>query len=221
MTARPRPSHPAAHGARRRGRPRRPSRRSRKRSWTDELVVASLGEIVHARSGDKGGDANLGVWVRDSQAWEWLRSTLTVDELRRLLPETRELAIERYELPNLGAINFLIRGLLGTGATSSLRLDAQAKALGEWLRARSIKVPTISCRSEGTDERTRREHHRRRPQGHPRAGPQLRLRVLAAEGQARRIPVGVRQGVRPGRMARRAHPRGSTAGWGSASRSAA
>jgi hypothetical protein len=112
-------------------------------SWTDEgeLVVASLGEIVHARSGDKGGDANLGVWVRNFQAWEWLRATLTVDELRRLLPETRELAIERYELPNLGAVNFLIRGLLGTGATSSLRLDAQAKALGEWLRARSIKVP--------------------------------------------------------------------------------
>jgi hypothetical protein len=110
-------------------------------SWTDELVVAALGEIVHARSGDKGGDANLGVWVRDFEAWEWLKSTLTVDELRRLLPETRELAIERYELPNLGAVNFLIRGLLGTGATSSLRLDAQAKALGEWLRARSTKVP--------------------------------------------------------------------------------
>jgi hypothetical protein len=108
---------------------------------TDELVVAALGEIVHARSGDKGGDANLGVWVRDFQAWEWLRSALTVEELRRLLPETRELVIERYELPNLGAINFLIRGLLGTGATSSLRLDAQAKALGEWLRARSTKVP--------------------------------------------------------------------------------
>ena len=110
-------------------------------SWTDELVVTSLGEIVHARSGDKGGDANLGVWVRDFQAWEWLKSTLTVDELRRLLPETRELAIERYELPNLGAINFVIRGLLGTGATSTLRLDSQAKALGEWLRARSTKVP--------------------------------------------------------------------------------
>ena len=109
--------------------------------WTDELVVASLGEIVHARSGDKGGDANLGVWVRDREAWEWLRSTLTVDELRRLLPETRDLAISRYELPNLGAVNFLIRGLLGTGATSTLRLDAQAKALGEWLRSRSTKVP--------------------------------------------------------------------------------
>jgi len=110
-------------------------------TWSDELVVTSLGEIVHARSGDKGGDANVGVWVRDAQAWEWLRSTLTVDELRHLLPEARALPIERYELPNLGAVNFVIRGLLGTGATSSLRLDAQAKALGEWLRSRSIKVP--------------------------------------------------------------------------------
>jgi hypothetical protein len=109
--------------------------------WTDELVVASLGEIVHARSGDKGGDANLGVWVRDRDAWDWLKSTLTIDELHRLLPETRELAISRYELPNLGAVNFVLRGLLGTGATSTLRLDSQAKALGEWLRARSTKVP--------------------------------------------------------------------------------
>jgi Acyclic terpene utilisation family protein AtuA len=115
--------------------------------WTDELVDASLGEIVHARSGDKGGDANIGVWVRDPEAWDWLRSALTIDELRRLLPETRELAISRYELTNLGALNFVIRGLLGAGATSTLRLDAQAKALGEWLRARSIKVPRSLVRT--------------------------------------------------------------------------
>ena len=79
--------------------------------WTaDELVVASLGEIVHARSGDKGGDANLGVWVRDREAWDWLQATLTVEELRRLLPETSELAITalrtaqpgRGELPHPG-----------------------------------------------------------------------------------------------------------------------
>ena len=144
-TAPPRPSHPATHTA--------PSGEvgaagravvgavGASAVDADELVVASLGEIVHARSGDKGGDANLGVWVRDRQAWDWLRSTLTVDELRRLLPETRDLAISRYELPNLGAVNFVLRGLLGTGATSTLRLDAQAKALGEWLRSRSTKVP--------------------------------------------------------------------------------
>ncbi|MHA5055025.1 acyclic terpene utilization AtuA family protein [Streptomyces sp. SD15] len=113
----------------------------------DELVVAPLGEIVHARSGDKGGDANLGVWVRDREAWDWLRSTLTIDELRRLLPETRGLEISRHELPHLGAVNFLVRGLLGTGATSTLRLDSQAKALGEWLRSRSIKVPRSLVRS--------------------------------------------------------------------------
>jgi Acyclic terpene utilisation family protein AtuA len=109
--------------------------------WTDELVELPLGEIVHARSGDKGGDANLGVWVRHPDAWPWLRSTLTVEELRRLLPEARELPVLRYELANLGALNFVIRGLLDDGATSTLRLDAQAKALGEWLRSRAAKVP--------------------------------------------------------------------------------
>jgi hypothetical protein len=108
---------------------------------TGELILAPLGEVVHARSGDKGGDANVGVWVREREGWDWLRSALTVDELRRLLPETRDLEIARYEFPNLGAVNFVIRGLLGTGATSTLRLDAQAKALGEWLRSRSTKVP--------------------------------------------------------------------------------
>jgi hypothetical protein len=132
-----------SHGAEREVGPQaEPVGQSQLPPWTaDELVVASLGDIVHARSGDKGGDANLGVWVRDRQAWEWLKSTLTVDELRRLLPEARDLAISRYELPNLGAINFVLRGLLGSGATSTLRLDAQAKALGEWLRARSTKAP--------------------------------------------------------------------------------
>ena len=117
---------------------KRPSSSTR---CTDELVEVSLGEIVHARSGDKGGDANLGVWVRNPDAWKWLESTLTVDELRRLLPETRDLPITRHELPNLGAVNFVIRGLLGSGATSTLRLDAQAKALSEWLRARTTNVP--------------------------------------------------------------------------------
>ena len=72
---------------------------------------------------------------------ERLPQRLTVEELRRLLPETRELSISRYELPNLGAVNFVLQGLLGTGATSTLRLDAQAKALGEWLRSRSASVP--------------------------------------------------------------------------------
>ena len=107
----------------------------------DELVLASLGDVVHARSGDKGGDANLGVWVRDRQHGTGSSRRSPSTNCRLLLPETRELPIVRYELPKLGAVNFLILGLLGTGATSSLRLDAQAKAVGEWLCARSTKVP--------------------------------------------------------------------------------
>ena len=110
--------------------------------WTaDELVVAALGEIAHARSGDKGGDANLGVWVRKPCSMGVAHVDPHRRRIRRLLPETRDLAISRYELPNLGAVNFVFRGLLGTGATSTLRLDSQAKALGEWLRARNTKVP--------------------------------------------------------------------------------
>jgi hypothetical protein len=138
------------HGADRAGTPpaKRPAAPSPRDGWTGELVPATLGEVVHARSGDKGGDANLGVWVRDREGWEWLRSTLTVNELRRLLPETRDLEITRYELANLGAVNFVIRGLLGTGATSTLRLDAQAKALGEWLRSRSARVPRSLVKTE-------------------------------------------------------------------------
>jgi hypothetical protein len=100
-----------------------------------------LGSIVGARSGDKGGNANLGVWARDDKAWTWLARTLTIDELRRLLPETADYTIHRYVLANLRALNFVIEGLLGEGVASSTRFDPQAKALGEWLRSRTIDLP--------------------------------------------------------------------------------
>ncbi len=102
---------------------------------------APLGTVVGARSGDKGGDANLGVWARGDDAYGWLAATLTVDTLRGLLPETSELEIERYELPNLRALNFVVRGLLGAGVAASTRFDPQAKALGEWLRSRHLDIP--------------------------------------------------------------------------------
>ncbi|WP_327151069.1 acyclic terpene utilization AtuA family protein [Nocardia sp. NBC_01329] len=107
----------------------------------DNLVEVRLGALAHARSGDKGGDANIGVWARDSQVWPWLRDRLTVPHLRRLLPEADDLSIDRVELPNLMAVNFVIRGLLGGGAISSLRLDSQAKGLGEYLRACRVEAP--------------------------------------------------------------------------------
>ncbi|NBE81210.1 acyclic terpene utilization AtuA family protein [Micromonospora rubida] len=101
----------------------------------------ALGELVGARSGDKGGDANLGVWARTDVTWAWLRGWLTVERLAELLPETAALTVERYELPNLRAVNFVLRGLLGQGVAASTRFDPQAKALGELLRSRVVDLP--------------------------------------------------------------------------------
>ncbi|WP_067571372.1 acyclic terpene utilization AtuA family protein [Nocardia acidivorans] len=100
-----------------------------------------LGTIALARSGDKGGNANIGVWVRTDEQWRWLVHALTVDELRLLLPETAKLPITRHVLPNLRAINFIVEGLLGEGVAYQARFDPQAKGLGEWLRARHIEIP--------------------------------------------------------------------------------
>jgi hypothetical protein len=102
---------------------------------------APLGTVVGARSGDKGGDANLGVWARSEEAWRWLATTLTAEEFQRLLPETASLPVRRYVLPNLRALNFVVTGLLGEGVAAQARFDPQAKALGEWLRARYLEVP--------------------------------------------------------------------------------
>ncbi len=100
-----------------------------------------LGTIAGARSGDKGGNANVGVWVRTDRQWQWLAHALTVDKLRELLPETAELAVTRHLLPNLRAVNFVIEGILGQGVAYQARFDPQAKGLGEWLRARQLDIP--------------------------------------------------------------------------------
>ncbi|MBY8863651.1 DUF1446 domain-containing protein [Nocardia sp. CA2R105] len=100
-----------------------------------------LGSIALARSGDKGGNANIGVWVRTDEQFAWLTQTLTVDTLRELLPETSKLAVTRHVLPNLRAVNFIVEGLLGEGVAYQARFDPQAKGLGEWLRARHIDIP--------------------------------------------------------------------------------
>ncbi|KIU18834.1 acyclic terpene utilization AtuA family protein [Mycolicibacterium llatzerense] len=102
---------------------------------------APLGTIAGARSGDKGGSANVGVWVRTDDQWRWLANTLTVDKLRELLPETADLAVTRHLLPNMRAINFVIEGILGEGVAYQARFDPQAKGLGEWLRTRHLDIP--------------------------------------------------------------------------------
>ncbi|BDE00814.1 exopolyphosphatase [Mycolicibacterium fortuitum subsp. fortuitum] len=102
---------------------------------------APLGTIAGARSGDKGGSANVGVWVRTDEQWRWLAHTLTVDKLRELLPETADLPVTRHLLPNLRAVNFVIEGILGQGVAYQARFDPQAKGLGEWLRSRHLDIP--------------------------------------------------------------------------------
>ena len=139
---------------------------------------APLGRVIGTRSGDKGGNANLGVFVRSDEAWAWVRDFLTVDELRRLLPETAELPIDRYLLPAIRSMNFLIHGLLQEGVAASTRQDGQAKSLGEWLRARHVEVPDALLAAhlvgvgqrpmglvpadKGTDDGTSHHHPERR-----------------------------------------------------------
>lgn len=106
-----------------------------------DVVFAPIGRVAGARSGDKGGDANLGVWARSDVAYAWLDAFLTIDRVRELLPETAELKIERYRLPNLRAVNFVVNGFLGEGVASSTKLDPQAKSLGEYLRAKVVPIP--------------------------------------------------------------------------------
>ncbi|GAA5170761.1 DUF1446 domain-containing protein [Pseudonocardia eucalypti] len=100
-----------------------------------------LGRVCAARSGDKGGNANVGLWTRTPAEFAWLRAHLTEAKFRELLPEADGLAVHRYELPNLNALNFVVVGLLGEGVASSTRPDPQAKGLGEYLRARTTDIP--------------------------------------------------------------------------------
>ncbi|MEU7486728.1 acyclic terpene utilization AtuA family protein [Streptomyces sp. NPDC042319] len=104
---------------------------------------APLGLVAGARSGDKGGAANVGVWARTEEAWAWLAHELTTERLSELLPEAAGLPVERHVLPNLRALNFVIDGLLGAGVASQARFDPQAKAVGEWLRARHLDIPEV------------------------------------------------------------------------------
>ncbi len=104
-----------------------------------------LGTFVHARSGDKGGDANVGLWVRAgerrAERARWLADYVSVERVRRLVPEAEALDIEVFALPNLGGVNIVIHGLLGDGVAASTRFDPQAKGLGEWVRSRLVDVP--------------------------------------------------------------------------------
>jgi hypothetical protein len=108
----------------------------------------ALGTFVGARSGDKGGDANIGLWVRrsghddlDAARYHWLRAFVTPERVHDLLPESAGRAVEVHPLPRLCAVNVVVHGLLGRGVADSTSLDPQAKGLGEHVRARVVDIP--------------------------------------------------------------------------------
>ena len=113
---------------------------------TEEIEIKDeksifFGDIYGTRSGDKGGCANLGVWAKNSKSFAFLIKYLSVDKLKELLPDLKDFDIDRYELANINSINFYIHDILQDGVSSNNKKDGQAKSLGEYLRAKKIKVP--------------------------------------------------------------------------------
>jgi hypothetical protein len=112
------------------------------RTPPEEAVTVPLWVLVGGRSGDKGGAANVGLWADQEDVARWLWEAFDVALFKELLPEVRPFEVERYPLPNLRAVNFVVHGILGWGVASNLRLDTQAKGLAELLRARTVAVPS-------------------------------------------------------------------------------
>ena len=105
------------------------------------MVARPFGRVFATRSGDKGGNANLGVWAKTPEAFAFLNAFLSIGKLKELLSDLQAYEIERYEFPNLLAINFYVKGFLGDGVAASLKSDPQAKTLGEYLRAKMVEMP--------------------------------------------------------------------------------
>lgn len=99
-----------------------------------------LGSRTYARAGDKGGNSNVGVWAIDAADWDWLRATLSTERVKQLLPEFAG-QIVRHEFPHLHAVHLVLRGLLGSGGSSNLRVDQIGKSVGEYLRAKHVPGP--------------------------------------------------------------------------------
>ena len=117
----------------------------------DELENIPLGRIIGARSGDKGGCANLGIWTKTNETYSFIYHYLTVEQLRKLLPDLNDYEIERYDFPNIKSLNFYIKGILEDGASSNTKVDALAKSLGEYLRAKYVNVPKQLLNGDNDD----------------------------------------------------------------------
>ena len=108
---------------------------------SDKKINRPLGDLFGARSGDKGGCANVGVWAKNEKAFSFLNDYLSVKKIKELLPDLQEFEIDRYELPNILSLNFYVHGILEDGVSSNTRKDGQAKSLGEYLRAKYVDIP--------------------------------------------------------------------------------
>jgi hypothetical protein len=125
-------------------------------SGLGEEVTVPLWVLVGGRSGDKGGDANVGLWADEDAVAGWLQDAFDVELFTSLLPEAAPFEVSRYSLPNLRAVNFVVHGILGWGVASNLRLDTQAKGLAELLRSRDVRVPGSLVREGRPAERLAR-----------------------------------------------------------------
>jgi hypothetical protein len=133
------PPHPRAAPAV--GQPEHPQPQSLEPVPGRAVQRAPLGRVAFARSGDKGGNSNIGIWAAQDKTWPWLRQTLTTDMLRRLLPQAAGLEIVRHEFPHIRAVHFIVRGLLGRGGSTNLQADQVGKAVGEFVLARQLDIP--------------------------------------------------------------------------------
>ncbi|EEH06011.1 conserved hypothetical protein [Histoplasma capsulatum G186AR] len=101
-----------------------------------------LGDIALARSGDKGANINLGIFVRSAGQWDWFRSFMTRERMRALLGKDDDgYFIERVEFPKLWAVHFVIYGILGRGVSSSTKLDCLGKGFADYVRDKVVQVP--------------------------------------------------------------------------------
>ena len=122
----------------------------------EDLVTVPLWVLVGGRSGDKGGDANVGLWADCEPVARWLGDNFDVGQFKAALPESAPFEVSRYPLPNLQAVNFVVHGILGWGVASNLRLDTQAKGMAERLRSHAVAVPAHLVASGPPAERRRR-----------------------------------------------------------------
>ena len=100
-----------------------------------------LGDIAHARSGDKGSHANVGVIAYDAHGFEHLRAVLSAEAVRGFFEGLGATKVDRYELPGIRALNFVLRDILQGGASQSLRSDSQGKILGLAILEMEIPAP--------------------------------------------------------------------------------